>query len=72
MYETTLGSLEQAFKNGEISEAAYAEGLETVHDGLYENMEALIELDKTMMEYYGETIAAAGEELAKFTDVMEH
>ncbi len=30
------------------------------------------ELDKAMMNYYGDTLAAAGEEIAKYTDQMEH
>jgi len=39
---------------------------------MFENLEALNELDKTMMEYYGETLAAGAEELAKYTDRMSH
>ena len=71
-YEDHLERLKQSYKNGEISQAAYIEGLQEVQDGLLENLESIQELDKTMMEYYGDTIAAAGEELAKFTDQMEH
>lgn len=71
-YEDHLERLKQSYEKGEISQAAYIEGLQEVQDGLLENLESIQELDKTMMEYYGDTIAAAGEELAKFTDQMEH
>jgi hypothetical protein len=37
-----------------------------------DNLNNINELDKSMITYYGETLAAAGEELAKFTDLMDH
>jgi SMC interacting uncharacterized protein involved in chromosome segregation len=64
--------LDAAYANNEISQAAYIEGLSNIRDGMFENLEALNELDKTMMEYYGETLAAGAEELAKYTDRMSH
>jgi len=39
---------------------------------MYENLESINALDKAMMDYYGNTLAAAGEEIAKYTDQMEH
>lgn len=71
-YETQLKDLEAAYANGEISQAAYIESLKEVKSGIYESLESLQELDKTMMEYYGDTIAMAQDELAKYTDQMEH
>lgn len=71
-YEGYLAELNESFENGEISQAAYVEGLKQVQDGIYENLEALLELDKSMMEYYGNTLDLAGEEIAKYTDQMEH
>jgi hypothetical protein len=35
-------------------------------------LKAIQELDKEMLEYYGETISKANEELGKFTSKMEH
>jgi hypothetical protein len=64
--------LEKAYKAGEISEEAYVEGMKAVSDGMYENMQNIQELDKAMMNYYGDTLAMAGEEIAKYTDQMEH
>ena len=55
-----------------LSEADYYASLEEMSSGIYDNLNSLLELDKAMMNYYGDTLAAAGEELAKFTDRMEH
>ena len=68
-YKTTLDS---SFAAGRISQADYVEGLREVSDGIYENLEALNDLDKTMMEYYGNTLTAANEELDKFIERMSH
>jgi hypothetical protein len=35
-------------------------------------LEALNELDKTMLHYYEDTLSAATEELSDYTDHMEH
>ena len=67
-----VANLEEAYKNGEISQAAYIEGLQNAKDATMENAQALIELDRQMMEYYGNTLDAANEELSKYTDKMEH
>ena len=71
-YEGHVGKLEAAYAAGEISQAAYVEGLQEVYDGLYENLEALNELDEQMMEYYGETYDLALEKLDKYTSQLEH
>ena len=66
--------LEQKYtsKDKEISQADYIEGLKTVRENLYNNLEALNELDKTMLHYYEDTLSAATEELSDYTDHMEH
>ena len=71
-YKSHLMALENAYLSGQISQAAYAEGIKDVQDNIYDNLNALVELDKTMMSYYGDTLDMAGEELAKYTDRMEH
>ena len=55
-----------------INDAQYVEGLRNSRDAIIEELNALKELDDKMMNYYGDTIAMAQEELAKYTDVMEH
>ena len=71
-YANQKNILDSAYNSGEISQADYIEGLQEVSNGIYENLEALADLDKTMMEYYGNTLAAANEELDKFIDRMSH
>lgn len=71
-YEEQMKKLEESYANGEISQAAYIEGLREIQDGMISNLESLNELDKTMMHYYGDTLDMAAEEIAKYTDRMEH
>ena len=55
-----------------ISDEAYASNLKTVYNGLLENLGVLNDLDSTMMGYYGETVAAAVEEIDEYTERMAH
>jgi hypothetical protein len=71
-YEEQMKKLEESYANGEISQAAYIEGLREIQNGMISNLESLNELDKTMMHYYGDTLDMAAEEIAKYTDRMEH
>ena len=71
-YEEYKTSLDTAYSKGEISQADYIEGLKQVRDGIYEQLEALNELDKQMLHYYEDTLSAATDELADHTDHMEH
>ena len=70
--DEALAELNRAHEAGEITDAAYQEGLGEIRDKYYENVEALMELDNTMMEYYSNTIDMANEELSKYTDQIEH
>ena len=72
IYDDHKVKLDQAYANGEISQEAYIEGLKEVRDGYYENLEALIDLDKQMLHYYEDTLSEARSELDDFTDHMEH
>ena len=71
-YTAQQKALEEAYKAGEISQAAYVEGMKEVRSGIYDNLSSLQELDKSMMEYYGNTLDMAAEEIAKYTDRMDH
>lgn len=71
-YEEYKTSLDTAYSKGEISQADYIEGLKQVRDGIYEQLEALNDLDKQMLHYYEDTLSAATDELADHTDHMEH
>ena len=71
-YESSLQELNKAYAAGEITESMYQEGLEEVRSGIRDNLSSLVELDNTMKEYYSKTLDMAQEELAKYTDRMEH
>ena len=71
-YKDHKAALDDAYSKGEISQADYMAGIKEVRDGYYEQLEALIDLDNQMMHYYEDTLAAASEELADYTDHMEH
>lgn len=71
-YEDHFNSLEQAYAAGQISQADYIAGLQECYDALYDNIEALNDLDKQMMEYYGETYDIALEKIETYTSQMEH
>ena len=70
-YGKAMDDLHKAYVDGEITEAAYQEGLKEIRSNIRDNLSSLLELDKAMMEYYGETLAMAQEELAKYTDRMQ-
>ena len=71
-YENFYGQLNNAYSNGEISQENYIEGLQDVYDNTLDNLNALQDLDKEMLEYYGNTIDLANDKLSKYTDHMEH
>lgn len=71
-YENFYGQLNNAYANGEISQENYIEGLQDIYDNTLDNLNALQDLDKEMLEYYGNTIDLANDELSKYTDHMEH
>ena len=71
-YSNTVDELTKSYTSGKITQAAYQEGLEEARDGIRDNLDSLLELDKTMMEYYSDTLEKAQEELDKYTERMEH
>ena len=70
-YEDHLSDLEESYANGDISQADYIDGLQNCYDNLYDNLEALSELDEQMMAYYGDTYDLALEKIEKYTSQME-
>lgn len=70
-YKITYGDLQELYKAGKISQADYIEGLKDVRSNIYENLSALISLDKEMVHYYEDTLDKASEELSSFTDQLD-
>ena len=71
-YENFYNDLNAAYAAGEISQAAYVEGLQESYSAILDQLSALNDLDKEMMHYYEDTLSAASDELAYYTDQMEH
>lgn len=71
-YWGNVGELDAKFAANKISQADYIDGLKEARDGIYEQLEALVDLDNEMMHYYEDTLSAATEELGDYTDHMEH
>lgn len=71
-YQENVNELSKAYQNGDISQEKYIEGLKNARDAIYEQLEALNELDKQMLHYYEDTLSAATDELSDHTDHMEH
>ena len=70
--ENNIARLKQMYDDGKISQAAYVEGLKEEESKMYDNLQVLQDYDKEMMNYYGETLDKAQEELTSYTDKMEH
>ena len=71
-YKNEMNQLSQAYHNGEISQDAFIEGMKEVNSGLLDNMNALVDLDREMLEYYENTLDSAEDKLDDFTDQLEH
>lgn len=71
-YENFYNQLNNEYANGNISQQDYIDGLQDSYDNILDNLNALQDLDKEMLEYYGNTIDLANDELSKYTDHMEH
>lgn len=71
-YHNHWQSLNDAYEAGEISQADYIDGLKEARDGMYDQLESLVDLDNEMMHYYEDTLSAATAELDDFTDHLEH
>lgn len=71
-YQNFYGQISSAYEAGEINAEDYADGLQTAYDGIIDNLQALVELDKEMMHYYEDTLQAAQDEIGHYADSLEH
>lgn len=70
-YGNHYTSLQTKHAAGDISDADYYAGLAKTKDAIYGELEALQSLDAEMLEYYGNTLSMAGEEIGKYTEKIE-
>jgi hypothetical protein len=66
--EAFYNDLNTAYMRGEISQEAYLEGLKETFDSILDTLSTLNQLDKDMLEYYANSLDAASDELAHYTD----
>lgn len=71
-YEDFYNSINAAYNNGEISQSDFIDGMQDSYDSILDNLSALKNLDDQMMEYYGNTLNSANEELSKYTNHMKN
>ena len=71
-YENFYNKLQSAWTAGDINSDDYLEGLQQSYDGILDNLSSLVALDKEMIHYYEDTLAAAEDELSHYTDSLEH
>ena len=67
----TYEQLQEQYKLGKISQEDYVEGLQTVYDNIYEQKEAIDELNETMLNFYTDTYAKIMDNIDKYMDRME-
>lgn len=65
-------NLQQAFQNGEITQASYIEGLGQIQDMAMENIDALYEMNSQMKEYYADVIDEGISKIQEMTDHFDH
>jgi hypothetical protein len=70
--KTYMEELDTAKANGEISEADYGAARDEVISAIRTELESMNELDKSMQDYYGNTLSMAQEEIDKYSSKMEN
>lgn len=64
--------LQEDWEAGNITDAAYYEGLKSTYSNILSELTNINNLDKEMLEYYTKAVDQANSELDKFTDGFQH
>lgn len=70
--QDAFNDLQSAIEKDEITQADYVEGLKEAYQSTMDLANAVLDLDKEMLEYYSNTLDKANEELDKYTNNLEH
>lgn len=70
--KTAADELETSFRNGEITQADYIEGLGEIQDKAMDNVDALYEMNSQMKEYYADVIDEGISKIQEMTDHFDH
>lgn len=71
LYYNAFKDAQEAFTKGLISQADAVDMYQNALDEIISKVQELLSDDKTMMEYYGNTLEKAKEELSQFTDQID-
>ena len=71
-YGQSQAEIDKLLEKGKIDPADWAEYTKQNYDNIYNALSDIVDYDKEMKEYYGNTLDKANEEISKYTDRMEH
>lgn len=69
---SAVGSLYAKHDAGEITDAAFVEGLETLQDKFISLGETIVEIDETMQSGYADALSDAQERMERYTRVIDN
>lgn len=71
-YDTFVNNLHQDMLEGNITEAEYVKGLREAREESYKQLEAMESLKEEIINFYGEHLQKASEEIDKYSDRVDH
>ena len=71
-YKDSFKELNELYEKGDISEEGYIEGLEEISNGIYDQLESILDLKDTMEDYYKNTLSKLKEKYDALYASMTH
>ena len=71
-YKDYVDALDADYAAKEITQSDYVEGLKKSQDAIYNQLEAMDSLEEEIINYYGETLQKAQEEIDKYANRIDH
>lgn len=69
-YKKQFDKITEARINSQISQQDYIDGLQEIFDGTIDNIDAMVELDRSMNTFYSTTLSKGKEEISLYTSQM--
>lgn len=66
-----LGELTQLYKNGEINQAQYVEGMQALQDELYELGDSLVDIEEEVLSAFSSALSDAQDRIGFFADQID-
>lgn len=70
-YQDTFNELNEASQQSMLNQKDYADGLQTVFDGILDSLGSIQDLSAEVKAYYGQTVSAAKAELENYMKVVK-